>query len=206
MTADTKKISNFPSRAELREMKRREVIRRASDRFGKYGYENVSLGEIAADLGVTKAALYNYAASKNDLLLQCYQVVLDDLIAAIKAETASQEGRAAPRLKRALMAYVLIMTRRDSQYLWTYTRPVLTEERGRIVQGQRDEIDAQIRALLLEGRQDGSLRADLDPKLASLVVLGAVNWLGIWYRPDGPLGAEALAEQVVREALRGYLA
>lgn len=199
-----KKTNNFPTKKELREMKRQEVMRRAADRFGKYGYANVSLGDIAADLNVTKAALYSYTSSKSDLLLQCYQDVMDDLIAAMQ-KAAAIEGTAAERLHLALEAYILVMTRQNSQYLWANTRPDPVEERGRVVQAQRDKIDCKIRALLVEGKNDGSLRSDLEPKLASLVLLGAVNWVGIWYQPDGDLSAQQLAQQVISEAMLGYL-
>ena len=199
-----KSIRRFPSREELRAMKLREVIRCASERFGKFGYDTVSLDDIAGDLGVTKAALYNYASNKKDLLLQCFQMVTEDLITALE-QAGQQEGTGAARLHRALLAYVLIMTRRDAQYLWTYNKQMFTEGRGPIVQEQRDKVDRLIRRFLLDGKEDGSLRADLEPKLASLVLLGTVNWMGIWYRQNGPLSAEDLGEKIISEAMRGYL-
>ncbi len=199
-----KKLSSFPSREELRAMKQREIVRCASVKFGKEGYENVSLDAIAAELGVTKAALYNYVASKNDLLMRCYEVGMDALVEAVNRGMA-ESGTAAERLQAALKAYILVMTRSDMQYLWSYTRPMVTAGNRRGVQVSRDEIDRLIRQLLREGVKDGSMQPGLDPKLASLVILGAVNWIGIWFRSSGPMKAAEIAEQVSREALRGYL-
>lgn len=79
-----KAISGFPTKQELRDHKRREIVRCASEKFGTEGYENVPLDAIAAELGVTKAALYNYVSSKNDLLMQCYEVGMDRLIASVE--------------------------------------------------------------------------------------------------------------------------
>ena len=77
-----KELSGFPTKEEQRDLKRREIVRCAAEKFGNEGYENVPLEAIAAELGVTKAALYNYVSSKNDLLMQCYDVGMDRLVAA----------------------------------------------------------------------------------------------------------------------------
>lgn len=200
-----KSISAFPTKQEMRDHKRREIVRCASEKFGAEGYENVPLEAIAAELGVTKAALYNYVSSKNDLLMQCYEVGMDRLIAAVE-QAMDTPGTAAERLRNGLETYVITMTRKDMQYLWNYIRPLLSPGDKRSVQTSRDKIDTLFRAALQNGIDDGSLRSDLDTKLASLVILGAINWVGIWFRPSGAQKSQQIAREVVREALRGYLA
>lgn len=197
-------IRGFPTKEELREMKRREILRCASAKFGREGFENVSLNSIAAELGVTKTALYHYVSGKSDLLMQCYQVGMEELLSAVR-KAAGGPGSAAERLHKALVDYILIMTRSDMQYLWNYVRPEVAEENGRIVQRQRDEVDEIIRRLLKEGVVDGSMRPDLDARLANLVILGAVNWVGIWYRKGGKMSPSDVAERITGETLRGYL-
>lgn len=199
-----KELTGFPTKEQLRDMKRREIVRCAAKRFGQDGFENVPLEAIATDLGVTKAALYNYVSSKNDLLLQCYEVGMDRLVAAVEA-ARDTSGTAAQRLSAVLEAYIMTMTQSDMQYLWSYTRPMVMYGDKRVVQAIRDKLDYAVRDLLIEGMKDQSFRPDIDPKLASLVILGAVNWVGIWYRPDGPKRADELAQKIAREALYGYL-
>ncbi|MFX4296237.1 TetR/AcrR family transcriptional regulator [Sulfitobacter sp. DFL-23] len=198
-------MSGFPTKEEMRDHKRREIVRCASEKFGTEGYENVPLDAIAAELGVTKAALYNYVSSKNDLLMQCYEVGMDRLIASVE-QAMDTQGTAAERLRIGLETYVVTMTRKDMQYLWNYIRPLLSPGDKRSVQTSRDKIDSLFRAMLQNGIDDGSLRADLDPKLASLVILGAINWVGIWFRPSGLQKSQDIARDVVGDALHGYLA
>lgn len=200
-----KTISPFPTKQEMRDHKRREIVRCASEKFGAEGYENVTLEAIASELGVTKAALYNYVSSKNDLLMQCYEVGMVRLIAAVEAALGKSDT-AANRLRAGLETYVETMTRKDMQYLWNHIRPLLGPGDKRSVQTGRDQIDEMFRAALQEGIADGSLRADLDPKLASLVILGAINWVGIWFRTSGARNSQEVARAVVSDALRGYLA
>ncbi|WP_069300927.1 TetR/AcrR family transcriptional regulator [Neptunicoccus sediminis] len=198
-------LSGFPTRKQLRDLKRREIVRCATVKFGTEGYENVTLEAIAAELGVTKAALYNYCSSKNDLLMQCYELGMDRLVEAVETALAGN-GSAAVRLDAGLRAYTVTMLRADMQYLWSYTRPMVTSGDKRSVQTSRDKLDMMFRDMLDAGIKDGSLRADLDPKLASLIILGAVNWVGIWFREGGGRSPAQIAAEVTREAMRGYLA
>ncbi len=200
-----KELTGFPTKEQLRDLKRREIVRCATEKFGNEGYENVPLDAIAAELGVTKAALYNYVSSKNDLLMQCYELGMDRLVDGVKA-AMDRPGSAAERLDAGLQAYIVIMTRKDMQYLWSYTRPMVTSGNKRSVQVSRDKIDAMVRNALRDGIADGSLRVDLDPKLASLVILGAVNWVGIWFREGAGQKPVDIAREITREALYGYLA
>ncbi|WP_145991924.1 TetR/AcrR family transcriptional regulator [Neptunicoccus cionae] len=198
-------LSGFPTRKQLRDLKRREIVRCATVKFGTEGYENVTLEAIATELGVTKAALYNYCSSKNDLLMQCYELGMDRLVDAVETAMAGT-GSAAERLAAGLKAYIVTMLRPDMQYLWSYTRPMVTSGDKRSVLDSRDKLDVMFRNMLNAGISDGSLRADLDPKLASLVILGAANWVGIWYRKGGGKSPSEIGAEVTGEALRGYLA
>ena len=197
-------FKGFPTKQELRELKRLEILRCASEMFGKSGYENVSLSAIASRLGVTKTALYHYVSGKSDLLMQCYQQGMDELLSAVTKHAKRREP-AVERLYAALEAYVAILARSDMQYLWTYIRPRVADEIGRTVQDQRDELDGIIRSLIKQGIEDGSLRQDTDPKVASLVILGAVNWVGIWHREQGEWSPKEIARRIAGDVIRGYL-
>ena len=65
--------------------------------FSEQGYEKTSLREIAEHLGVTKAALYYYFKSKEDIvrsLVEDYVADLDELIAWGKAQPCTVATRA----------------------------------------------------------------------------------------------------------------
>jgi AcrR family transcriptional regulator len=65
--------------------------------FAEQGYEKTSLREIAERLGVTKAALYYYFKSKEDIvrsLVEEYVAELDELVAWGKSQPRSAAARA----------------------------------------------------------------------------------------------------------------
>ncbi len=76
------------TRSRLREL--------ALQLFAEQGYEQTSLREIAERLGVTKAALYYYFKSKEDIvrsLVEDYMAEIDELIAWGKEQPRSAESR-----------------------------------------------------------------------------------------------------------------
>jgi AcrR family transcriptional regulator len=77
------------TRSRLREL--------ALQLFAEQGYEKTSLREIAERLGVTKAALYYYFKSKEDIvrsLVEDYVAEVDELIAWAKEQPRSADTRA----------------------------------------------------------------------------------------------------------------
>jgi hypothetical protein len=61
----------------------------------------------------------------------------------------------------------------------------------------KSEIDQGIRRLLREGREDGSIRADVDPKMTAFALAGALNWIAHWYRSDATLTPDEIADRFV---------
>lgn len=74
-------------------LKRQAVIAEAVRAFGRDGYQNTSLDDIAGRLNVTKPALYYYFKSKNELLYECHNLAMDIGDRAIEhAETQGGTG------------------------------------------------------------------------------------------------------------------
>ncbi len=53
-------------------------------------------------------------------------------------------------------------------------------------------ISRRLRSFIQEGIEDGSI-ASCDPKIAAFSIAGAVNWICMWYEPEGAFSAEEIA-------------
>lgn len=174
------------------ELKRKALIHAAARAFNARGYHNTSLDDVAAELGVTRAALYHYIRSKQEILFECHMLVYDLGEQAIEhARTHGRNGleRACLIIRRFIelfngeMGRVAVMSEHKS----------LEPAMQALIQKRRDDFDHEFRSVIDAGIRDGSIRA-VDPKLAVFFAMGAVNWMGTrWYRPDGPLSSEQIA-------------
>ncbi len=176
---------------------REAVLRAAIALFNRQGYEATSISDIAADLGVTKSAIYHHYESKEALLSAALDEALDSLASAVdEAAEATRDGSTRDRLRATIANAVEIL----AEHLPAVT--LLLRVRGnspleRSALERRRHIDERLAVLVRAAVAQGELRTDLDPGLISRLVFGLINSLVDWYRPDGPITPEALAGHVV---------
>src|SRR5699024_6005312 len=107
------------------------------------------------------------------------------------------------KLKKALVAHIRVITDNlEAATVFFHEWKSLTEERRRIIQGKRDEYESMWARLLAEGEEQGSFRLS-DPKSARLLILSAANGMYQWYRPEGELSPEEVAERFTSILLSG---
>src|SRR5690606_5489017 len=185
------------------ELKRRALIQAAARAFNARGYHNTSLDDVAAELVLTRAALYHYIGSKQEILFECHMLAYDcgDLAIAYAREHATNGLETGCLIIRRFielfnggMGRVGMMTEHES----------LEPNMQALIQKRRDEFDHEFRSIIDAGMRDGSIRP-VDPKLAVFFTMGAVNWMCTrWYRPDGALSVEEIAasfEDMFRAAM-----
>lgn len=188
-------------RTREREIKREAVLRTAAQLFNEKGFHAVSLDEVAERLNVTKPTLYYYVKSKDEILAECVRSGLELMQEAI-ARSDQAGGTAIDKLVAAMRTYAEIVTMDFGKCLIRVGEDPLPPESRRAVRRLKAEIDSEFRHLIEQGIAEGSLR-DVDPKLAAFTLAGALSWIGRWYRADGPLTPDQIAEQCIGVLMGG---
>ena len=180
----------FPTREDVHGIKRLEVLREAAASFNFKGYHATSMNEIAASLGVTKAALYHYFPNKNGLLAACFEHAMDAAFAAWSARgRTARNGR--DRLVLTMSYYVAeLLNELNCCVVLMEEQALEPDDHAKLVR-QRDRFERGLRAFVREGIEDGSV-APCDPKLAMFVILGAMNWVPKWFKPSGAWKSDQL--------------
>jgi TetR/AcrR family transcriptional regulator, fatty acid metabolism regulator protein len=164
-----------PNRTNAQEEKRRLLLAAAVRVFARKGYHASRVGDIAEEAGVAYGLLYHYFPSKEDLLLTVFRETWRALITTIKSV---EEDGDPPREQLRKVAQILLRSwRRDPDLVRVL---VLEVTRSPHLPGEMDEIAesfAAIQDIVERGQADGSIRADLDARLASYVFYGAVEEL-----------------------------
>ena len=180
----------FPTKADVHGIKRREVLRQAAASFNARGYHGTSLNDIAASLGVTKAALYHYFPNKNALLAACFEHAMEVCFASL--ERGRREGKnGRERLILTIAGYVeQLIDELDCCVVLLEEQALEPGDHAKLVR-QRDRFERALRALVKEGIEDGSV-IPCDPKLTIFVLLGAMNWVAKWFKPNGAWKSDQL--------------
>ena len=169
--------------------------------FNERGYEASSISVLAERLGTSKSALYYHVSGKEELLARALRRALDALETVLD-DAAASGGTAADRLERALRGAVRVLVDElASVTLLLRVRGNTNVEREAL--RRRRDVDHRLSQFVDAAREEGTLRVDLDAGTTSRLLFGMINSLVEWYRPDGPLSAEALADTVVSMAVDG---
>jgi AcrR family transcriptional regulator len=174
--------------------RRRQIEDVASTLFSHRGYAATSMRDIAKALDLQGGSLYAHIPSKESVLAAIVEEAAERFHAAVRP-IAEGRGTASERLRAMVGAHVRVVTGdrgRAKVFLfeWTFLGP----ERREAVASSRAAYQAYFERVIAEGAAAGELEA-ADPKLAAVFILSAMNGMAHWYRPDGRLGPEALAEQ-----------
>jgi AcrR family transcriptional regulator len=182
---------------------RREQIEDvASALFSDRGYRATSMRDIARELDLQGASLYAHIPSKEAVLASIVERAAERFHQAIQP-IAQGPGSAAGRLRRMIDAHVRVVASSPQRaHVFLFEWVSLGEERRGAVSRSRDAYEEQFTTVIAEGIASGELALQ-DARMAAVFLLSAMNALAHWYRPDGPLGPEAIAEQYADLFLHG---
>jgi TetR/AcrR family transcriptional regulator, fatty acid metabolism regulator protein len=194
-------------RSNAGEEKRRLLLDAAVRVFARKGYHASRVGDIAEEAGVAYGLLYHYFGSKEDVLRTVFRETWRALIATIKS--VEQAGDPPAEQLRKVAEILLRSWRRDPDLVRVL---VLEVTRSQLLPGEMDEIVASfaaIQEIVERGQADGSIRPDVDARLASYVFYGAVEeFLTGWVLGRLPDSEDdvASAERTLVEIVTGGLA
>lgn len=180
----------------------RRLMAAATRLFAERGYDRTSVQEIVEASGVTKGALYHYFGSKDDLLHEIYGRLLR--LQQERLDTfAGAEAPVEERLREAA-ADVVVTTidNLDDAMIFFRSMHQLSPEKHKQVRTERRRYHERFRALVEEGQQKGVFSTATPADLVVDYHFGSVHHLGSWYRPDGPLAPQEVADHLADLLLR----
>ena len=194
----------FETRRRDRNAKRDAVLRAAVQLFLEQGYHRATLNEVAERLNITKPALYNYFRGKDAILFECWTIGQEAVFGCIAAIEGGG-GTGLARLRKLVAGYATLMTTDYGRSLVRFDVRDLSERDGAAVRAAKRRIDTVFRGYIVAGIADGSI-LPCDEKLTAFTIAGSLNWIGHWYRPDGDLTPDEIAESFAERLTKGLAA
>ncbi len=189
---------------EHRTPRKEEILDVAAAMFAERGFDAVSLTDIAAAVGLSKATLYHYFSRKEEILGTIVVTTIRDLNAHIGQAIARAPRRRRRRLIAFLEAQADFFEQHQHRFQVLVTRfSNLTEPKLRDEAVEwRVNYENTIKGIIRDGVNAGVFHSD---HLNSVVraVLASVYWLARWYRPDGPQRARDIARAYADVVLYG---
>ncbi len=187
--------------------RRHDLIAIAATEFARRGYRATTMRHIADAAGILAGSLYHHFKSKEEILREVMLESTMQYVIELEAIAAGQ-GSSAEKIESAIV-HRLELYQQQGMSLGvvlqtdktTLQEPMFLEMRQL---GQR--IDTAWDSILEEGKQNGSLPADLETRAVAYAILGMLNWAHRWYDPNGRLAPKALARVWANMVLNGIMA
>lgn len=177
------------------------VLDTALTLFAERGYHGTALSQIADALGIRTPSLYNHMSSKQDLL----RAIIDRTTAGVLADFAAAVAETddpAEQLRGATRVYAYRhATHRREALVVNRDTGSLEEPHRSQLQERRREHEHAFRAIIAAGVQAGVFTVEV-PSLASFAIREMCVSVARWFREDGPVSADRVAEEYARYALR----
>ena len=172
--------------------------------FNERGYDATSMEELATRLGVTKSAIYHHVSSKVELLRLALDRALDALF-AVTEEPGATTGPAIDRLEHVVRGSVHVLAA-ELPFVTLLLRVRGNSPVEQAALQRRRRFDRVVTDLVRAAEEEGDVRPDVAPAITSRLLFGTVNSLVEWYRPDGGLSADDLADALVATTFQGLRA
>jgi len=188
-------------RSQHVEATRRAVLAAARSSFGKKGYAQTSVDEIAAAARVTKGAVYHHFAGKEALFRAVYSEVEAEAQART-AEAIDPNGPPVDQIVAGVNAYLDVALDEEIQRITLIDGPTVL---GLEPEGPADQQPGflALRSFIATAIADGQL-VDLDPEVLTHLV-GGLSLLGglLIARSSDPDGTRAALGPALDLMLRG---
>lgn len=199
------------SRKGPAEAGRMEVLQAAATVFTERGFTATSVDDIAEVLGSTKGRIYHYYRSKADIFLDLLMLAMQDLLERIQPIAARTDLPPDERLEAAARMHAVVMMTQSatSRVAVQGTEMHLMQDAGakqrealEAFVAMRDEYEQYFADIVGEGVEAGVFR-EVEPRLAAKPVLGALNWINMWYRPRDLSDVDRIADEFATFVVNG---
>ena len=191
---------------------RQEILRTAARLFQQRGYDATSMNDVAAALKLSKGGLYHHFQSKDEILFEimnhAMQITQERVINPVRGIADPEQ-----RLRALIRLHIeVVLSPRDREIT------VMLHENHPLAHGLRKRINARkkeyihfVENLIAEVQKEvqkemRSSRGAVSPRAAAFALLGMINWIYQWYKPEGELQANSLVSQFTDLFFGGILA
>jgi TetR/AcrR family transcriptional regulator, cholesterol catabolism regulator len=199
---------------------RQEILRTAARLFQQRGYDATSMNDVAASLKLSKGGLYHHFQSKDEILFEIMNHAMDiteeRVLAPVRA-IADPEDRLRA-LIRLHMEIVLSPRDREITVMLHENHPLPPALRKRINTRKKEYVHF-VETLMAEVQQSAAKKSPkqsdrivqrpgasaVTPRAAAFALLGMINWIYQWYKPEGDLQANNLIPQFTELVFGGIL-
>jgi len=177
--------------------RRKDLLRVSARLFRQKGFDGTSIRDISSAAGMQSGSPFYHFKTKQDILVAVMEEGLTDglrIFGEVMALAVAPEDKLVRMIRTQLGA--IFDDAHDFVPVLHYEWRSLTPANRRHIVALKDRYDALWQNLIDDLQRAGHMPGDA--QLMRLLILGAVNWTGTWYRSGVRLSLDKVAEDASR--------
>ena len=181
---------------ETRQQPRQEILRAAARLFQQQGYDATSMNDVAAALKLSKGGLYHHFQSKDEILFHIMSHAMEITEERVVKVARRIEG-VEERLRTLIRLHIQVVLSPEDREI-----TVMLHENHPLPPALRRQINARkkdylvfVENLIAEVQRKRNSASSVTPRAAAFALVGMINWIYQWYKPEGSLTGDALVQQ-----------
>ncbi|MBL4892408.1 MAG: TetR/AcrR family transcriptional regulator [Rhizobiaceae bacterium] len=188
--------------AEDHDEKRAAILKIAAKSFAESGFDRASMSQIARQCGISKASIYHYYTSKDELLFEVLDQHMQNLvhkIAAVKSEGIPPEEY----LHQVIEVFLMVYLDADDQHrAQLVAENELSKERLTTLLNRQREVVRIVNEAIIAIRPD-RYKKDGELHAITMTLFGALNWYYMWNHNKNRQSGKEYARTVCNLLLNG---
>ncbi|HLV18758.1 MAG TPA: TetR/AcrR family transcriptional regulator [Pseudomonas sp.] len=175
---------------------RGKLLQAAARLFRRKGYERTTVRDLATAVGIQSGSIFHHFKSKEEILRAVMEETViynTALMESALAEAGSLRERVLALIRCELQS--IMGGTGEAMAVLVYEWRSLSEDSQAHILALRDRYEQLWLEVLQEARQAGCVQGD--PFILRRFLTGALSWTTTWFRPDGPMSLDELAEEAL---------
>jgi TetR/AcrR family transcriptional regulator, cholesterol catabolism regulator len=190
---------------------RQEILRTAARLFQQRGYDATSMNDVAAALKLSKGGLYHHFQSKDEILFHimahAMEITEERVINVVRRIDGTRADVTEERLRTLIRLHIQVVLSPEDREITVmlHENHPLPPALRRKINGRKKDYVHFVEHLVADVQRKRNSPSSVTPRAAAFALLGMINWIYQWHKPDGPLTGDALVKQYTDIFFRGAL-
>lgn len=164
-----------------------EIMQAATQRIDKYGIQDLTIKNLAADLQLSEAALYRHFKSKNDILMSLLSYFIQEMKQRLSAIIDQEELNAGDILKQIFDSQLRSFVNNPAIVSVIFSEGIFqfNKDLNKMVMELIELMQTNIHSVIVKGIDAGQIRGFIGASTITTIIMGSMRMTVLKWKLSG---------------------
>ena len=164
-----------------------EIMEAATSRIDQFGIQELTIKNLAADIGLSEAALYRHFKSKNDIMLGLLTYFIFEMKERIATIISIEDSKPSEQLKEIFASQLKTFLMKPAIVSVIFSEGIFqfNKELSEKVSSMMELMQTYIDAIIKKGQDEGTYRELIGSSTISTIIMGSMRMTVLKWKLSG---------------------